>query len=234
MTIKRDFLMRQLLAALCWLPVFTFAQPQYEMTTYHLTLLHAGPAWSENTTPETTQHFNAHLAHLRALRERSVLVIAGPIQGEGSLRGIAVLSADSLLHAKALMETSPMVAEGWLRVEALNWWAAKGIMKASSHEEMSEYYWGFLVKGDTWRPVRTPETDSLQVNHLAHITRTAESGKLVIAGPVGGSETIRGILVYKTESIEEARAFAEADPAVQAGRLAVQLFAWHVPKGSLP
>jgi len=58
--------------------------------------------------------------------------------------------------------------------------------------------------------------------------------KLVVAGPFGDDGRLRGIFVFKVASIDEARALAATDPAVQAGRLALQIHAWVVPEGILP
>ncbi len=43
----------------------------------------------------------------------------------------------------------------------------------------------------------------------------------------GGS----GVVVYEAASIEEARSLAEADPAVKAGRLKIEMHPWMVQKG---
>jgi uncharacterized protein len=59
-----------------------------------------------------------------------------------------------------------------------------------------------------------------------------KAGALLAAGPIGeGGGTHRGIVVYRAVSLEEARAGADGDPAVKAGRLAVDLHPWMVPKG---
>jgi uncharacterized protein YciI len=58
--------------------------------------------------------------------------------------------------------------------------------------------------------------------------------KLVVAGPFGDNGRLRGIFVFRVESLEEARNLAETDPAVQAGRLALVIYPWVVPEGILP
>jgi uncharacterized protein YciI len=100
--------------------------------------------------------------------------------------------------------------------------------------EMTTYILGLLVKGPQWTPAQSPERAKLQEAHMAHIRSMAASGKLIVAGPLTDGGTIRGILVFKLEAVDEARALAEADPAVKAGRLAVELHPWMVQKGVLP
>ena len=69
---------------------------------------------------------------------------------------------------------------------------------------------------------------------MANMIRLAEMKKLVVAGPFGDNGQLRGIFVFKVASIDEARALSETDPAVQAGRLAIDIHPWLVPEGILP
>ena len=43
-----------------------------------------------------------------------------------------------------------------------------------------------------------------------------------------------GVFVFKVQTIEEARTLAETDPAIQAGRLVIDIHPWIIPQGSLP
>jgi uncharacterized protein len=98
--------------------------------------------------------------------------------------------------------------------------------------EMTTYTLGLLVKGPKWTAEETPALQKLQESHLAHIGEMARSGALLAAGPLIDNGTIRGILIFKV-SMEEARALAEQDPAVKAGRLLVELHPWMTAKGAL-
>jgi uncharacterized protein YciI len=100
--------------------------------------------------------------------------------------------------------------------------------------EMTTYYMVMLVKGPKWTAERSPALEQLQKDHLAHLRSMHAAGKLVLAGPLTDGGTIRGLAVYKVGSLEEARAAAEADPAVKAGRMAVEVHPWMVQKGILP
>jgi uncharacterized protein YciI len=84
------------------------------------------------------------------------------------------------------------------------------------------YVFGLLKKGPKWTPDETPELRALQEKHLAHLERLGREGKLVAAGPSGEGD-LRGILIFALESPEEAQPLADADPAVQAGRLKAEL-----------
>jgi len=78
------------------------------------------------------------------------------------------------------------------------------------------------------------ELEAMQREHLAFNARMREAGHAVINGPVDGQpdEALRGIGVYRT-SVEETRRLLAGDPSVRAGRLAVEVFTWYMPAGTL-
>ena len=106
--------------------------------------------------------------------------------------------------------------------------------------EMTTYYVGFLYRGENWSPEQTPESEQIQRDHLANIERLAEAGQLLLAGPFVDDTDLRGMFVFKVDSMEEARALCDSDPAVQAGRLRVELRPWysaegiHIDQGATP
>jgi uncharacterized protein YciI len=61
-----------------------------------------------------------------------------------------------------------------------------------------------------------------------------EAGDLVIAGPFTDDGDLRGVILFQTKTLEEAQTLAASDPAVKAGRLAVEIHPWKVPSGLLP
>jgi hypothetical protein len=58
---------------------------------------------------------------------------------------------------------------------------------------------------------------------------------VVTNGPVDGQadQALRGLTFYRTGSMEQASQLAEADPAVRAGRLAVEIMTWYCPPGTM-
>ncbi len=55
------------------------------------------------------------------------------------------------------------------------------------------------------------------------------------AGPFEdhSGRNVRGMFILKTDSLEQARAWAGTDPTVKAGRLVPEYLQWYVEKGSL-
>lgn len=89
------------------------------------------------------------------------------------------------------------------------------------------------------RPPNAPQLpedvlDDLQARHLAHRAELKRQGKIVANGPFGEQTDValRGMSIFTT-SLEEAARLNDADPLVEAGRLAYDLFEWWVAAGTL-
>ena len=97
---------------------------------------------------------------------------------------------------------------------------------------MQQYFMCFLKAG----PIRgqdSTESAQIQEAHMAHLTKMYDDGKSCVAGPFGDDGEIRGIVIYNTATFEEADSLANADPAVKAGRLVVEVHPWWAAKGSV-
>jgi uncharacterized protein YciI len=93
---------------------------------------------------------------------------------------------------------------------------------------MKTYVMAFLRRGPN-RGQDSLSAANLQKAHMDNINRLAKAGKLVMAGPFLDNEDVRGIYIFDVKTIEEARALTETDPAIQAGRLAMELHPWYGP-----
>jgi uncharacterized protein YciI len=89
------------------------------------------------------------------------------------------------------------------------------------------------------RPADAPqmpdaELDVLQARHLAYRAQLRRDGILVANGPLGeqSDESLRGLSIFAC-SLDEAGRLNDADPSVQAGRLAYDLMEWWVAADSL-
>src|ERR1700727_3444691 len=79
------------------------------------------------------------------------------------------------------------------------------------------------------------ELDRIQREHLAFHADLRAAGQIVTNGPVveQPDPSLRGLTFYRTGSLDRARQLAEADPAVRAGRLAVELMTSYCPPGTM-
>ena len=88
----------------------------------------------------------------------------------------------------------------------------------------------------------TPEADPETVksnlaDHLTYLRSMEDAGSLVLAGPLsdesGENMLGAGQLVYRAQSMEEAREMAAADPMHQSGARSFTLQKWLINEGSL-
>jgi uncharacterized protein YciI len=208
---------------------------QYEMGTFYLALVIKPANWTGAQTAETQQLLQTHFKHVQGLLASGKAAVAGPFGDDTRIAGVFVLNASSPEEARAWEEADPLVKSGGFSVEVLKWWAAKGIMKPPSLPlKMTTYYFAFLRHGPKWTGEKTPETEKLQADHMSNIKAMAKTGKLVIAGPFEHGGDYAGVFVFKVDSLGEAKALAEGDPTIKAGRLVVDVHPWMVPEGSLP
>jgi uncharacterized protein YciI len=210
-------------------------EPQFKLIEFHMALLKRGPKWERTHTKGTGSFQSQHGAYVLSLLESGKAVIAGPISDDGDILGVYVLRAKSAAEAKEWVDNDPGVKDGHLSAEMLSWWSEDVMKKPATPIKMTTTaYLGFLSRGPKWTPEKTPATEELQKAHLANINKLAEMKKLVVAGPFGGNGTLRGIFVFRVDSLDEAKQLAATDPSVQAGRLAIDMHPWLVPEGVLP
>ncbi|MBK6267157.1 hypothetical protein JKA74_19085 [Marivirga sp. S37H4] len=70
--------------------------------------------------------------------------------------------------------------------------------------------------------------DSLFRGHMNNIGRLAETGQLIVAGPLMKNEkTYRGIFILTVKEVEEAKKLLATDPAISEGLLDYELYGWY-------
>jgi uncharacterized protein len=223
-------LLVSVLAVFLTLPAAAAAQPQLE--TYQLLLFEKGPNRPATMPPGGDELHKQHLAHFGRLQAEGKVVVLGPFAGDGDLRGVGILKVDSADVARVVFEDDPSVKAGRLTVTPMVLYSdPANFQKPAASADMETLYFGFLKSGPN-RGQGPEEAKKLQAAHLAHMTDQHAQGALLAAGPLGdGAGDRRGIVVYRVKTMEDARTRAEADPAVKAGRLVVELHPWTVPKG---
>jgi len=102
---------------------------------------------------------------------------------------------------------------------------------AEEKYEMRTYYMVFLYRGDK-RDQDSVTAAKIQEGHLANIGKLHKEGKLAIAGPFVDNTDLRGIFILTVDSMEEAKAMCDTDPAIISGRLRYEIHPWMSARGS--
>jgi uncharacterized protein YciI/uncharacterized protein YndB with AHSA1/START domain len=91
---------------------------------------------------------------------------------------------------------------------------------------MKQYFVAFLLAGPNHNQPAS-EVEKIQNEHLAYIRKNVEARNYVLAGPFEDDGRIRGMIVVAANSAEAANGIIAQDPAVLAGRLAIEIHpAW--------
>ena len=70
----------------------------------------------------------------------------------------------------------------------------------------------------------------LSIHNLKNISRLAQMGKLLVAGPFSDDGNWRGLFIFDCKTKEEVEQLVKSDPAVSAGRLNYEIHAWWTAK----
>jgi uncharacterized protein YciI len=106
---------------------------------------------------------------------------------------------------------------------------------AEPPDEFDVYELVLLRRGQSEPRLDAETMELLQRQHLGHLETMKAAGHLAVAGPFGDQpdDNWRGLCVYQVGSLDEARRLAQADPAVRAGQLTVDVMHWYTAKGAL-
>lgn len=99
-----------------------------------------------------------------------------------------------------------------------------------SANEMKRYWLVLLQKGPN-RNQDSASAEKIQAAHMANINRLAKEGKLVMAGPIGLDNDLRGIFLMNCADSSEVENFVRTDSAVITGRLVMKYYPWWTMKG---
>ena len=79
-------------------------------------------------------------------------------------------------------------------------------------------------------PTRVPagkERDEMFKGHFANISRLADEGKLVLAGPLDGQEGWRGLFLFPVGDIEAAKQLVATVPVISKGEMVAEYHAFY-------
>ena len=96
--------------------------------------------------------------------------------------------------------------------------------------EMKRYWLVLLKKGPNHNH-DSISAEKIQAAHMANINRLAKEGKLIMAGPIGIEDDLRGIFLMNCADSAEVENFVRTDSAVITGRLIMKYYPWWAGKG---
>lgn len=73
-------------------------------------------------------------------------------------------------------------------------------------------------------------SEQIWKEHRAYIEKLIKDGKLALSGEITGDGKLREVMVFKTASMEEARAEAQSLPAVKSGMLKAEVLSWYTAR----
>jgi uncharacterized protein len=95
-----------------------------------------------------------------------------------------------------------------------------------SPNKLVQFHMAIVKKGPNWTEAKTDEVQKVRQGHRNYVMSLLESGKAVAAGPFGGETDTVGIFIFRAANAEEARTWADADPAAKAGHHVNEMHPW--------
>jgi uncharacterized protein YciI len=211
------------------------APRHYDMTNFQLVFFDAAGDAAMLDEADSARMQKEHLDGLEALMTSGKALAVGSVEGSSTIRGVAVLDVRTTEEAKKLLANDPYLRTGRMLAEYHTWFAAKNIFgKPKSFLDVAPCHLGLLTRPKDAPDLPVEELREIQEGHMNNINAMAESGDLVIAGPMEDVGPLRGIFVFRTESAEKIRDLVARDPAIQAHRLEMELLTWYLSKGVIP
>lgn len=110
-------------------------------------------------------------------------------------------------------------------------WLVVFVELALAHSDPSnpKYYFVLLVRPSNAPQLSEEAGKRLQEEHMANIRKLHAEHKLLIAGPFVEDTPLRGIFVFRADSLVQAQEWADSDPAVKAGHLRPEVYGpWQI------
>jgi uncharacterized protein YciI len=96
--------------------------------------------------------------------------------------------------------------------------------------EMKQYWLVLLFRGVIKGEDKTAEA-KIQEAHMNNIVRLHSEGKIIMAGPMGGKNDLRGIFIMDGKDSTEIANHMNVDSAIVTGRLRFEIHPWWTAKG---
>ncbi len=176
-----------------------------------------------------------HFEFLSGLFAEGKLRIEGPLSRAGGLHAALILDVENSDAAREILANDPWLASGRYLPEFHTLRLSRSVLRKP--EDPKDQEWAFL--GLLHRPNEMPnlsddQEKEIKAGHLEHLGKLVESGELVLTGSIEGEGPLSGVLVFRESGRSQIRKSMDGDPAIQAGRLILELHPWRIPRGILP
>lgn len=221
-----------LLASIC-LSLLTSQQPKLDMGPCQLVFF-VGSKGAPHVEKDVLAKAQAdHLKFLEKLYSERKALLVGPLTGAGEREGLVVIDRKTEKEALDILQDDPFVREGLLTLKAYTWYFDRTVpTKGSKFGDVETLWFGFLMHPQDAPNLPADELNKIQDGHMANIRAMAASGDLVLAGPIDGGGDFRGVFIFRTKDRKRIEELVSHDPAIQSGRLKMELARWTTPKGS--
>ena len=98
--------------------------------------------------------------------------------------------------------------------------------KEEPKHKMVQFQMALLRKGPKGDSTAEPRRKQIMQQHFANVMSLLDTGKAVVAGPMGDETDLAGIFILRAASAGEAKTWVEADPAVKAGLFVAEIHPW--------
>jgi uncharacterized protein YciI len=202
-------------------------KPAFQLETFYMAIMTKTPSFNAKMADKLSAD---EQRYWQSVADKGEYYLGGPTATNGDVSAAFVFHATDKDAATKIAAADPLVAQHLWSAAVLPWGTQKGVLQPlTKYDPTLNYYLGFLKRGAKFSPEDSPERQRIQDAHLKNIGRLHDMGKLVAAGPFLEDTDLRGIFVFKTATMEEANELTNTDPAVQAGRLRIELYEWKLP-----
>jgi uncharacterized protein YciI len=174
------------------------------------------------------------------MADEGVLAAAGPMEDDPTtISGIFLFKTASLEEARRIAALDPTVVEGRNTIDVHTWLAPAGIGDAyfqwkkddpKAEDVMEAHAFCILLRN----PRSAAAAAQPDAENEAFVESLHGSGLLAAAGSTEGDPGIAGILIFKSDSIDDARKALGGDPAVASGRMVAEFHRWWSADRVLP
>lgn len=203
--------------------LFPALLPAQSTDVYQLVFLRPSPSRKPMSQAELAPLSAAHMANIRSMADRGVLVSAGPFDDKPStIGGLFLFRVATLAEALRIAGEDPTVTANRNVVEGYTWRGPRGIgdeyrrrhkENPKEPEDMGVHPFVILY-GTTSK------------EHDEYVNGLRGGGKLMAAGPVEGDDRLKEIWIFRRIPDDEARRLVEEDPAVKSGRMRPEFHRW--------